>query len=175
MGLRRGPRSAAGGIRTLKPLRAAGFEPALYASSSTAADEVRRSRYQSSGTGPDDRWVTGGGASFAAMSRAGLCPYTRAVNRNLLERRLRELSAQLRELRQELLVTDEQLESLAGVADDARIRSLVSETPLAEREHREASRHAEAMSRHRGEVIADIARLEQQQDELLDRLTAASD
>ena len=29
---------AAGGIRTLKPLRAAGFEPALYAGSSTAAD-----------------------------------------------------------------------------------------------------------------------------------------
>ena len=28
---------AAGGIRTLKPLRAAGFEPALYAGSSTAA------------------------------------------------------------------------------------------------------------------------------------------
>jgi len=97
------------------------------------------------------------------------------VNRNLLERRLRELSVQLRDLRKELMVTDEQLESLAGVADDARIRSLVSETPLAEREHREASRHAEAMSRHRAEVISDIARLEQQQDELLDRLTANSD
>ncbi len=105
----------------------------------------------------------------------GMSPYTREVNRNLLERRLRELSAQLRELRQELVVVDEQLESLAGVADDARIRSLVSETPLAEREHREASRHADAMRRHRAEVVSDIARLEQQQDELLDRLTASTD
>ena len=136
---------------------------------------MRRSRYQPGGTGPDYRRVTSGGALCGTRSRAGLCPYTRAVNRNLLERRLRELSGQLRELRQELTVTDEQLESLAGVADDARIRSLVSETPLAEREHRDASRHAEAMSRHRSEVMADIARLEQQQDELLDRLTATSD
>jgi flagellar biosynthesis chaperone FliJ len=96
------------------------------------------------------------------------------VNRNLLERRLRELSAQLRELRRELELVDEQLASLADVADDARLRSLVSETPLAEREHREASRHADAMRRHRDEVVADIARLEQQQDELLDRLVADS-
>lgn len=94
------------------------------------------------------------------------------MNRNLLERRLRELSAQLRELRRELELVDEQLASLADVADDARLRSLVSETPLAEREHREATRHADAMRRHRDEVIIDIARLEQQQDELLDRLIA---
>lgn len=94
------------------------------------------------------------------------------MNRNLLERRLGELSSQLRELRRELVLAEEQFASLAGEADDARLRSLVSETPLAEREHREASRHAEAMGRHRTEVIADIARLEQQQDELLDRLNA---
>ncbi|MBU6330585.1 MAG: hypothetical protein KGR18_11615 [Acidobacteria bacterium] len=97
------------------------------------------------------------------------------MNRTLLERRLSELSAQLRELRRELAVADEQLASLAEVADDARLRSLVSETPLAEREHREASRHAEAMGRHRSEVIADMARIEQQQDELLDRLSRSSD
>ena len=101
--------------------------------------------------------------------------YTSTVNRNLVERRLRELSAQLREMRRELELVDEQLASLADVADDARLRSLVSETPLAEREHREASRHAEAMRRHRDEVVVDIARLEQQQDELLDRLLADSD
>ena len=53
------PRSAAGGIRTLKPLRAAGFEPALYASSSTAACEVRSSRYQPGDGHPDYPSVTG--------------------------------------------------------------------------------------------------------------------
>jgi hypothetical protein len=53
------PRSAAGGIRTLKPLRAAGFEPALYASSSTAAGEVRDSRYQPGDGHRDYPSVTG--------------------------------------------------------------------------------------------------------------------
>lgn len=94
------------------------------------------------------------------------------MGRASIERRLTALSAQLAELRRELSVSEEQLTQLADEADDARLRSLVSETPLAEREHREASRHAEAMGRHRSEVVARIARLEAQQDELLDALTA---
>ncbi len=61
---------------------------------------------------------------------------------------------------------------LAEVADDARLRSLVSETPLADREHQDAQRHADAMHRHRADVIEQIAHLEQTQDELLDRLVA---
>ncbi len=92
------------------------------------------------------------------------------MNRSRVERRLVEIGSQLRELRAELAVVDEQLSRLADEADDARLRSLVSETPLAEREHREAARHADAMNRHRREVAGDIARLEHQQDELLDRL-----
>lgn len=92
------------------------------------------------------------------------------MKRSRIERRLVDIGGQLRELRSELLVIDEQLAQLAGEADDARLRSLVSETPIAEREHREAARHADAMHRHRREVVEDIARLERQQDELLDRL-----
>lgn len=91
----------------------------------------------------------------------------------MLERRLSDVATQLKELRRELAITDEQLAQLADEADDARLRSLVSETPLAEREHREASRHAEAMGRHRADVVADIARLELLQDELLDKLLDA--
>jgi len=91
----------------------------------------------------------------------------------MLERRLTEVATQLRGLRRELAVSDEQLAHLAEQADDARLRSLVSETPLAEREHREAARHAEAMDRHRAEVLASIGDLERQQDDLLDRLNEA--
>ncbi len=91
----------------------------------------------------------------------------------MVERRLSDVGSQLKALRRELAVSDEQLTQLADEADDARLRSLVSETPLAEREHREASRHAEAMGRHRADVIADITRLEQLQDDLLDRLLEA--
>ncbi len=91
----------------------------------------------------------------------------------MVERRLVDVAAQLKALRRDLSVSDEQLMQLADEADDARIRSLVSETPLAEREHREASRHAEAMGRHRADVVADITRLEGLQDELLDKLLEA--
>ena len=95
------------------------------------------------------------------------------MTRGMLERRLRDVSSQLKGLRRELALTDEQLAQLSDEADDARLRSLVSETPIAEREHREAARHAEAMGRHRTDVVASIERLEQQQDDLLDRLNEA--
>ena len=94
------------------------------------------------------------------------------MSRSLLERRLNELSARLRDLRAELRVVDEQLAQLADEADEARLRALVSETPLAERDHREAQRHADAMARHRATVGARIEELERAQDELLDRMVA---
>ena len=71
-------------------------------------------------------------------------------------------------------MVDEQLAALNETADDARLRALVSETPLADRESREAARHAEAMARHRAEVVARVTELEQAQDGLLDRLVAES-
>jgi hypothetical protein len=92
------------------------------------------------------------------------------MSRRSVERRLAELGEQLRQLRAELAIADEQLAHFADEADDARLRALVSETPLAQQEHREAQKHADAMSRHRAEVAAMIAQLEQAQDELLDRL-----
>jgi predicted nucleic acid-binding Zn-ribbon protein len=94
------------------------------------------------------------------------------VSRSLVERRLTEVSTRLRKLRGELHVADEQLLHLAEQADEARLRALVSETPVAERDHRDASRHAEAMQRFRAELEQNIAELEGTQDELLDRLSA---
>ena len=91
-----------------------------------------------------------------------------------VERRLRQVAGRLRQLRDELEVTSEQLAHLAGSADDARLRALVSETPVSERDHTEAERHADAMRRHRASVADEIARLETEQDELLDRLLAES-
>ncbi|MDP1821185.1 MAG: hypothetical protein Q8K58_14995 [Acidimicrobiales bacterium] len=94
------------------------------------------------------------------------------MSQSLVERRLSEVGARLRQLRDELAVSDEQLAHLAETADDARLRALVSETPIADREHQEAQRHADAMQRHRAEVLESISRLEVTQDELLDRLVA---
>jgi hypothetical protein len=70
-----------------------------------------------------------------------------------------------------LRVGDEQLLQLQGDADDARLRALVAEMPVAEREHVEARRHAEAMVAHLAAVRDEMSRLEQEQDRLLDRLS----
>ena len=95
------------------------------------------------------------------------------MSRSLIERRLTEVTGRLKQLRNDLAVADEQLSHLAETADEARLRALVSETPLADREHKEAQKHADAMARHRAEVQAAIETLELRQDELLDRLMAA--
>ena len=92
------------------------------------------------------------------------------MSRWLVERRLSESAERLKRLRSELAVVEEQLAFLAEAADETRLRALVSETPLADREHHEAQKHADAMGRHRAEVAAEIAKLEAQQDDLLDRL-----
>ncbi len=82
------------------------------------------------------------------------------------------LVARRRALRDELAVVEEQLAALADAAGDARLRSLVSETPVADAEHRDASRSADAMARHRSVLLADLAGLDRAEDELLDRLAA---
>ena len=90
----------------------------------------------------------------------------------LVERRLSESAQRLRRLRTELAVIEEQLAALTETADVLRLRALFSETPLADHEHKEAQRHADAMGRHRAALLAAIAELERSQDELLDRLSA---
>lgn len=100
-------------------------------------------------------------------------PMLDAMTRAQIERRLRSVSEQLKSARNDLGVTDEQLIQLAGEADDARLRALVSETPIAEKEYRKASRHAERLRKHRDRLQVKIAGLDAEQDELLDRLTAS--
>ena len=95
------------------------------------------------------------------------------MSRDRIERRLRGVGQQLNALRGDLRVCDEQLVQVSEEADECRLRALVSETPLAEREYREAQRHADRLKRHRDEIAARIARLEADQDALLDRFTAS--
>jgi len=95
------------------------------------------------------------------------------VRRSTVERRLRDNSQRLLRLREELGITSEQMAQLGEEAEDARIRAMVSETALAQREHHDAQRHAAALARHRAEVEAEIERLERDQDRLLDDLGPA--
>src|ERR1700720_2237249 len=96
------------------------------------------------------------------------------MSRSLIERRLRETSSRLKRAREELAVIEEQPAFLAGAADEARLRALVSETPLANREYHDAQRHADAMQRSRRATLVSIAELQTAQDELLDRLVIES-
>lgn len=90
----------------------------------------------------------------------------------VIRRRIQEVSRRLTRCRQELEVAEEQLGYFSDTEADAHLRSLVSETPLADREFRTAARHAAAMSGHRDRLQAEIAVLEQRLDELLDRLSS---
>jgi hypothetical protein len=92
------------------------------------------------------------------------------MRRALVERSLRDVHARLKRAREELAVLDEQLAVINDAADDARIRSLVSETPLAVHDHSDAQRTADAAGRARASLVATIGDLERRQDELLGRL-----
>lgn len=86
-----------------------------------------------------------------------------------VERRLRQATARLRKAREELAVLDQQLAALAEEADDLRVRSLVGDSPLADKEHRDAKRTVDAMTRSRADKAAEIAKLQRTIDELLER------
>ncbi|HXW35365.1 MAG TPA: hypothetical protein VEJ87_12365 [Acidimicrobiales bacterium] len=97
--------------------------------------------------------------------------YTRpTVHRALVERSLRDVHGRLVRARQELAVLDEQLAVLNDAADEARLKSLVSETPIAAHEYTDAERHATTAARARAAAAETIAELERRQDELLDKL-----
>jgi hypothetical protein len=89
------------------------------------------------------------------------------MHRVLLERRIRDVHTRLVRAREELAVLDEQLAVVQEEADEARVRALVSETPLATHEHNEATRHADAMGRAREALVKTVVDLERRQDELL--------
>jgi len=92
------------------------------------------------------------------------------MKRARIERRLRQISQQIKTLRDDIGQTEEQSRQLTDEADNARIRALVSETPLAEREHRQADRHSERLRRHRERSLERLQELQVEQDQLLDRL-----
>jgi hypothetical protein len=94
------------------------------------------------------------------------------MSRASIERKLTHLSDELRAARDELKVVDEQLQHFVDEADDARLRSLISETPLAVSEHRDAAKTVAALRRDRDARLKRVAKLELRQDALLDQLTS---
>lgn len=98
--------------------------------------------------------------------------YTSFMSQSILERRLVDVAERLKRMRAELEVTDEQVTFLEQEAEEVRLRALVAETPLADVEARDARRHADAFARQREAIEATVRELEQEQDRLLDRMSA---
>lgn len=92
------------------------------------------------------------------------------MSRTSIERKLVGLSKDLKRAASELAVIDEQLAYVAENAADARLRAMVSETPLADKEHRDAVKTVSALQKDRGRWAERHAKLERRQDELLDEL-----
>jgi hypothetical protein len=92
------------------------------------------------------------------------------MQRFLIERRIRDVHLRLARAREELAVLDEQLAVVSDEAEDARLRSLVSETPLATHEYGEVRRHVDAMLRARASLARTVDELNRRQDELLRRV-----
>ena len=92
------------------------------------------------------------------------------MGQRLLHRKLAQTSSRLRELHEELRVVKDQMSQLVDETDELSLRALVSETPAAEFEYREAKKHADAITRHHAKVVAEIAELEVRINDLLDRM-----
>jgi predicted nucleic acid-binding Zn-ribbon protein len=93
------------------------------------------------------------------------------VRKAALERRIRELQRRVRTAREELAVLEEQVEALAEDAEEARVRWLVAETPLAEKESAEAHRHLELAERAATSLRAEIDQCVADRDRYLVELT----
>lgn len=87
-----------------------------------------------------------------------------------VDARLREIGTEIARANDEIRILDEQIAFQAEVADDARIRSAVSETPLADREASEAAGDLARLRRSREEAARALGALRAEQDQLLERM-----
>jgi DNA repair exonuclease SbcCD ATPase subunit len=92
-----------------------------------------------------------------------------------IRRQLDELAARIARAQQELEIARDQVAFQTGVTDDAQIRMVVSGTPLADREYREARDDLERLRRHEERVRAWVVELAEERDALLERLLESMD
>lgn len=84
--------------------------------------------------------------------------------------RLRDLSQDADRLKTEIAILVEQVAFQKEVTDDARLRSLVSETPLADRDAQEATGDLRRLETSLEDTRARLAEVTSDLDELLERM-----
>ncbi len=87
-----------------------------------------------------------------------------------VKRRLSLLTEETARLRTEVAILREQLEFQTEVLEETRVRSLVAETPLADREFRQAAGDHRGIERAVLEAERSLADLATERDRLLDAL-----
>lgn len=85
-----------------------------------------------------------------------------------LDRSLAQLGDRLTKARDELRIVEEQLLFQMDVVEETKVRMLVAETPLAEREHTIATEDYHRLLKEQTRVTAEIQELQREQDRLLD-------
>jgi hypothetical protein len=93
----------------------------------------------------------------------------------LVKRRLVDVQRQLAQARESLAVLEEQVEVWNDALDDARIRALVSETPLQSKEYDELSRHVMVANAEMIRRSGEVRELVTARDELLREWTPKDD
>lgn len=91
--------------------------------------------------------------------------------RGQIERRLSSLVEEIRGVRQELAMMHEHLAERASVAADLWVRALVAETPLADREFRDAEHGRRDVERRAAAVRRRLAALEAERERISGLLT----
>ena len=91
------------------------------------------------------------------------------------KRHLEDIQRRLSTARESLRILEEQVAVWNDALDDARIRSLVSETPLQTQEYNELSRHVVAANAEMLRRAADVRSLTAERDELLREWTPKDD
>lgn len=86
------------------------------------------------------------------------------------ERRLAAVRGEVPGLRERIALLEEQLAYVEGVAEEARVRALVSQSPLDERESRDAEEAVQRTRAQRDEAMAKLEEVLGEQDRLLERM-----
>ena len=89
------------------------------------------------------------------------------MSSRLHKRRLEDLQRQLSQARESLNVLQEQVAVWNDALDDARIRALVSETPLQAHDYDELSRHVAVANAEMNRRADEVRELLEARDELL--------
>lgn len=82
-------------------------------------------------------------------------------------RRIEDVQRRLAAARESARILDEQLEVWSDALEDARLRSLMAETPQADHDLVEVKRHYDVAHRERDRQQAEIAEMARERDRLL--------